>query len=127
MGNFEAFRWNFLSSTNSEIGRSLDRMLHHISQLEREDERNVVPRLRRNRTREKIHPKYNNAAKNTALYYYQDYYTVVFQRAGKDQDHLRVEMKLGHHHFEMHFHPVDAQCSSLIILPSLEENATKNL
>ena len=51
--------------------------------------------------------------------------TVVFLRAGKDQDHLRVEMKLGHHHFEMHFHPVDAQRSIFIILPSFLLGSTR--
>ena len=62
-------------------------MLHHISQLERErEEERKKPRLRNIELGEKKSTQ-NNNAKN-ALYYYKVLLTVVFLRAGKDQDHL---------------------------------------
>ena len=33
MANFEAFRWNFLSSTNSEIGRSVFLLIYLIEEM----------------------------------------------------------------------------------------------
>ena len=44
------------------------------------------------------------------------YWLLFFWGQGKDQDHLRVEMKLGHHHFEMHFHPVSGRLHSVWVL-----------